>query len=122
MTSGPLLRRRSAILALSIAAIFAAEIASLDFRDAGARIEMALRPHDPARDRLAGTDFQFDRGYGAFLERIARATPPDAPLRLCMPRTSELYDYAAAYLLAPRPVRRDAAGDFAYRCPETPPR
>jgi len=110
-------RYRSAVLALSVAAIFAAEIATLDLRDVAARVRMALGPHDLARDRLAGTDFLFDRGYGAFLDRIVRTTPPGTPLRLCMPRTNELYDYAAAYLLAPRPVRRDAAGDFSWRCP-----
>lgn len=114
--------RRFAVLALSIAALFAAELATLDFRDVGARIRMALGPHDLARDRIQGTDFLFDRGYGAFLDRLARTTPAGKPVRLCAPRTNELYDYAAAYVLAPRPVTRDAGGDFGYRCGESPGR
>jgi hypothetical protein len=112
------LRNRTAILSISIGAILAAEIATMDFRDMGARVRRALGPHELVRDRLAGTDFLFDPGYGPFLDRIARTTPPEASLRLCMPRTNELYDYAAAYFLAPRPVRRDARADFSWRCPD----
>lgn len=111
-------KRRAAIAALSAAVLLALEGATLDRRDVTARIGMALGPHDPERDRFAGTDFLFDREYGTFLARVARAAPPGAPVRLCMPRTNELYDYTAAYVLAPRPVRRALPADFAYRCPE----
>lgn len=116
------MRRRAAILALSVAALFAAEIATLDFPDVAARVGMALGPHDLARDRIRGTDFLFDRGYGEYLDRLARTTPAGMPVRLCVPRTNELYDFAAAYVLAPRPVERSSGGDFAYRCGEGPPR
>ncbi len=114
--------RRTAIAAVSLAVLFGLEVSTLDRHDAAARIRMALGPHDLARDRLAGTDFLFDRDYGAFLDRVARNSPADAPVRLCMPRTNELYDYTAAYVLAPRPVRRDAPADYSYRCPAGPNR
>lgn len=113
-------KRRSAAVALSVAVLLALELSTLDRRDVAARIGMALRPHDLARDRFAGTDFLFDREYGAFLEGVERAAPPGAPVRLCMPRTNELYDFTAAYVLSPRPVRREFPADFAYRCPEAP--
>jgi hypothetical protein len=108
---------RGFLLLLSTAAILAAELATLDWRDFGARARRAIGPHDLARDRVQGTDFLFDRDFGAFLEGIERATPPGRPVRLCIPRTNELYDYDAAYFLAPRPVRRDTAADYSYRCP-----
>jgi hypothetical protein len=111
-------RSRNAALGIFVAIVFATEIASLDFRDTRARIVRALAPHDLARDRIEGTDFLFDRGYGEFLDRLSRTAPPATPVRLCVPATNELYDYAAAYVLAPRPVGRAPSGGFAYRCPE----
>ena len=53
----------------------------------------------------------------------ARSTSPGASIRLCAPETNELYDFAAAYLLAPRTVARTIEGDFTagYACPEKLP-
>jgi hypothetical protein len=114
---------RRAILAIGLAGMLAAEIRTIDFADAAARARATFRAHDLERDRAEGTDFTFDRSYGSFLEEVARRTPPGSTIRLCAPADNELYDFAAAYLLAPRPVARTVGGDFTagYACPEILP-
>ena len=114
---------RRAVLAIGLAGTLAAEIRTIDFADVAARARATVRSHDLERDRAEGTDFLFDRPYGAFLEEVARRTPPGAAIRLCAPANNELYDFAAAYLLAPRAVARTIAGDFTagYACPEILP-
>jgi hypothetical protein len=116
-------RIRRAVLAVGLAGMLAAEIRTIDFADVAARARATFRAHDLERDRAEGTDFIFDRSYGSFLEEVARRTPPGSTIRLCVPADNELYDFAAAYLLAPRPVARTAGGDFTagYACPEALP-
>ena len=116
-------RTRHAVLAVCLAGIFAAEIRTIDFADVRFRARAAFRTHDLVRDRIEGTDFLFDRPFGVFLEEVARRTPPDAAIRLCAPASPELYDFTAAYVLAPRAVARtgDAAYVAGYACPSALP-
>jgi hypothetical protein len=116
-------RIRRALLAICLAGLLAAEIQSIDPADVAFRARATFRPHDLERDRIEGTDFLFDRPYGLFLSGVARGTPPGASIRLCAPSGNELYDFTAAYVLAPRAVARRAGGDFTagYACPEPLP-
>ena len=110
---------RRAIFIVCIAGIFLLELRTIDVADVRARVGRTFRSHDLVADRLEGTDFIFDRRYGMFLDDVARHTGIDARIRLCAPESNELYDYTAAYLLAPRTVERAIDGDFlaAYECP-----
>jgi hypothetical protein len=101
-----------------VAGIFVCEIRTINEGDVRARARATFRSHDLTADRLAGTDFIFDHGYGRFLDDVLRRTPPDTAIRLCVPAANELYDYTAVYLLAPRRVERTIDGDFlaAYQC------
>lgn len=116
-------RIRRGVLAICLAGMLAAEIRTIDLADVAARARATFGSHDLERDRVEGTDFLFDRPYGSFLQDVARSTSPGASIRLCAPETNELYDFAAAYLLAPRTVARTIEGDFTagYACPEKLP-
>jgi len=116
-------RARRVALGICIVGLFAAEIRTIDFTDVGFRARATFRTHDLARDRIEGTDFLFDRPFGAFLQEVARRTPAGATVRLCAPSSPELYDFTAAYVLAPRAVARtgDAAYVAGYACPEALP-
>ena len=116
-------RIRRALLALCVAGLLATEIRSIDSTDVAFRARATFRPHDLERDRIEGTDFLFDRPYGLFLSGVARGTPPGASIRLCAPSGNELYDFTAAYVLAPRAVARNRGGDFTagYACAEPLP-
>ena len=116
-------RIRRAVLAACIAGLLAAEIRSIDPADVAFRARATFRRHDLERDRIEGTDFLFDRPYGVFLTGVARGTPPGASIRLCAPSGNELYDFTAAYVLAPRAVSRRPPADFTagYACPEPLP-
>ena len=112
-------RARRAALGVCVAGLFAAEIRTIDFTDVSFRARATFRSHDLARDRIEGTDFLFDRPFGGFLDEVARRTPPVATIRLCAPASPELYDFTAAYVLAPRAVVRtgDAPYVAGYSCP-----
>ena len=120
--AGPPRARRIA-LGICIVGLVAAEIQTIDFTDVGFRARATFRTHDLVRDRIEGTDFLFDRPFGVFLEEVARRTPPGAAIRLCAPASPELYDFTAAYVLAPRAVARtgDAAYVAGYACPSALP-
>ena len=51
-----------------------------------------------------GTGFAFDPEYARFLEGVRRRTPPDATIAIVVPAVPDLYEYEAAYQLAPRRV------------------
>ena len=113
-------RIRRGLLAICLAGVLAAELRTIDPADLAVRARATLRAHDLERDRAEGTDFLFDRPYGSFLQQVARSTPAGASIRLCAPSGNELYDFTAAYVLAPRAVARKGTGDFTagYACPE----
>lgn len=59
--------------------------------------------------------FAFDSRYRAFLDAVARSTPPTATVAVFAPETSERYLRLAAYALAPRRVvGRELSGDAQY--------
>ena len=115
----PAARWRSVLFRLCIAGLFVAEIRTIDFADVRFRARVTFRAHDLVRDRIEGTDFLFDRPFGVFLDEVARRTPPGAAIRLCAPASPELYDFTAAYVLAPRAVARSGDAHYVagYACP-----
>ncbi len=112
-------RPRRALFALAMVGLFAIELRTIDLADVRFRARATFRSHDLTRDRRDGTDFIFDRRYALFLEDVAAATAPDSNIDLCVPSNNEMYDYAAAYVLAPRRVARARDGSIlaGYECP-----
>lgn len=82
------------------------EIAGLKFRELGPRLRAlpGFAAISPEEGRSHGSGFAFDRRYGEFLESVRRVVPATATVALEAPRTSQLYEFAAAYMLAPRRV------------------
>jgi hypothetical protein len=98
------LRKFAVIVCLLTLAGF--EVASLKFHELGPRLRALPRfaSMTPEEARVRGSGFAFDRRFGEFLESVREAVPPSAPVALEVPKSSQLYGYSAAYVLAPRRV------------------
>ena len=98
------IRRFGAFVCLLTIAGF--EISTLKYREILPRLRSlpVMVRLDPDTARLHGSGFAFDRRYGAFLISVRDATPASATVALEAPRSSPSYEYAAAYVLAPRRV------------------
>lgn len=105
------------------------ELASLNWKEFRARARALPRfaALSPEVGRLHGSALSFDRSFGLFLEGVARATPPGSTVALLTPGGSDVDEYAAAYILAPRRVvrfQKSGNADFAaaYRQDQVPGR
>lgn len=59
--------------------------------------------------------YEFDRGFGLFLEAVRQRVPPGSSVAVTLPGTTPLYLYTAHFALAPRLVmefREGVKADF----------
>ena len=111
------MRAREIFLALSLIALFALEGASFRRWELKRRVRLIPRlaslPIEEAERQ--GSEYEFDRKFGSFLEKVRRVVPRGASVALSVPGTTRLYLYTAHYALAPSPVveaRPGAQADF----------
>ena len=97
---------RKFAVAVCLATIAGYEVSSLKFGELLPRFRSlpGFASMDADQARLHGSGFAFDRAYGDFLDSVRRGVPAGSTVALDAPRTSLLYRYSAAYVLAPRRV------------------
>ena len=98
--------------------VAAFEVSGLKFRELSPRWRALplFAGLGPDEARAHGSGLAFDRAYGEFLESVRLAVPLNATVALDAPGSSQLYEYAAAYVLAPRrvvPISDLRNADFA---------
>lgn len=86
-------RVRRLLVALSIA-VLGLNVAS----------RLCSRSYWVALTQRQDLSFWFDPQYGAFLDGVARLTPPSETILLVIPPGSEMHLFQAAYQLAPRRI------------------
>lgn len=99
---------RKILASALFALLFLCEAASLNWRELRARVRALPRfaALAPEEGRLHGSALSFDRSFGPFLQGVERRTPLNSTVALIAPFDSDLDEYVAQYLLAPRRVVR----------------
>jgi hypothetical protein len=101
MTNG----RNSGVVKIILMTLLVIEIATARWAELRVSIaRLVENSREPARARERGNVSAFDSAYAPFLDAVERHVPPSATVSIQAPSSDELYEYTAAYLLAPRRV------------------